>query len=59
MLLVDFNSLINKKDSAHSSELEVDLKGLFRESLMSNALLFFDECEVLFKSRFVFSVTEV
>ncbi len=49
VLLVDFNSLINKKDNG--SDLEVDLKGLFRESKMSNAVLFFDECEVIFKSR--------
>jgi SpoVK/Ycf46/Vps4 family AAA+-type ATPase len=49
VLLVDFNSLVNKKDNG--SDLEVDLKGLFRESKMSNAVLFFDECEVVFKSR--------
>lgn len=49
--MVDFNSLINKKDGNSSGDLEIDLKGLFRESKMSNALLFFDECEVIFKSR--------
>lgn len=50
VLLVDFNSLLNKKDGA-GGDLEVDLKGLFRESKMSNTVLFFDECEVIFKSR--------
>lgn len=49
VLLVDFNSLLNKKDGG--GDLEVDLKGLFRESKMSNTVLFFDECEVIFKSR--------
>eukprot|EP01038_Epipyxis_sp_PR26KG_P008133 gene8133-11011_t len=51
VLLVDFNSLVNKKDSGGGGDLEVDLKGLFRESKMSNAVLFFDECEIIFKSR--------
>ena len=50
VLLVDFNSLLNKKDSG-GSEFEVDLKGLFRESMMNNAIIFFDECETIFKSR--------
>ena len=50
VLLVDFNSLLNKKDGG-GGDLEVDLKGLFRESKMSNTVLFFDECEVIFKSR--------
>lgn len=47
VLMVDFNSLLNKKDG----EAEVDLKGLFRESKMNNAVLFFDECETIFRSR--------
>lgn len=51
VLLVDFNGLMNKKDGGNSGDLEVDLKGLFRESKMSNTVLFFDECEVIFKSR--------
>ena len=52
VLLVDFNGLINKSSSSSSSgDLEVDLKGLFRESKMSNAVLFFDECEIVFKNR--------
>lgn len=51
VLLVDFSSLLGKKDSSSSGDVEVDLKGLFRESKMSNAILFFDECEIIFKSR--------
>lgn len=52
VLLVDFSSLMNKKDGGgNGGDMEVDLKGLFRESKMSNAVLFFDECEVVFKSR--------
>lgn len=50
VLLCDFNSLVNKKDSQHA-DIEIDLKGLFRESKLSNALLFFDECEHIFKNR--------
>lgn len=50
VLLVDFNSLVNKKDS-QQADIEIDLKGLFRESKLSNALLFFDECEHIFKNR--------
>lgn len=50
VLMVDFNGLMNKKDSS-AGDFEVDLKGLFRESMMSNAVLFFDECENIFKSR--------
>lgn len=50
VLLVDFHSLLNKKDGTNGG-LEVDLKGLFREGKMSNAVLFFDECETIFMSR--------
>lgn len=49
MLLVDFSSLYGKQTG--ESNLDADLRGLFRESLMSNAVLFFDECEVAFRSR--------
>jgi SpoVK/Ycf46/Vps4 family AAA+-type ATPase len=51
VLLVDFNGLLNKKDGGGGGDIEVDLKGLFRESKMSNTVLFFDECELIFKSR--------
>ena len=49
VLLVDFSSLYGKQTG--ESNLDADLRGLFRESLMSNAVLFFDECEVAFRSR--------
>eukprot|EP01039_Chlorochromonas_danica_P002363 gene2363-2594_t len=51
VLLCDFNSLVNKKDSSQHADIEIDLKGLFRESKLNNALLFFDECEHIFKNR--------
>jgi hypothetical protein len=47
VLLVDFNALTTGNDSS----TEVDLRGLFRESAMNNAIIFFDECESVFKSR--------
>lgn len=34
-----------------SLSLPQDLKGLFREAQMNNAVLFFDECEVVFRTR--------
>ena len=48
VLLVDFGSLSGRRDG---SDLDADLKGLFREAHMSNAVIFFDECEVVFRSR--------
>jgi hypothetical protein len=49
VLLVDFSSLVGRRDGV--SELDADLRGLFREAHMSNAVLFFDECEAVFRSR--------
>ena len=49
VLLVDFGSLSGRRDG--SGELDADLRGLFREAKMSNAVIFFDECETLFRSR--------
>jgi hypothetical protein len=48
VLLVDFGGLSGKKDHA---DADADLRGLFREAHMNNALLFFDECETVFRSR--------
>lgn len=48
VLLVDFPSLQGKKQDDNS---DADLRGLFREAEMSNAVLFFDECESIFKQR--------
>jgi SpoVK/Ycf46/Vps4 family AAA+-type ATPase len=50
VLLVDFQSLLSRRGN---NEAEVDLKGLFREAKMSNAVLFFDECETIFRGRHV------
>ncbi|KDO29881.1 hypothetical protein SPRG_04948 [Saprolegnia parasitica CBS 223.65] len=50
VLLVDFPSLQGKA-SQDRGECDADLRGLFREADMSNAILFFDECESIFKQR--------
>ena len=50
VLLVDFASLYGKRGDGTGST-DADLRGLFREALMSNAVLFFDECEAAFRSR--------
>ncbi|TMW61087.1 hypothetical protein Poli38472_014548 [Pythium oligandrum] len=49
VLLVDFPSLQGKRQEG--AEADADLRGLFREADMSNAVLFFDECETIFKQR--------
>ena len=51
VLLVDFASLYGKQRNDGSGSMDADLRGLFREALMSNAVLFFDECEAAFRSR--------
>lgn len=50
VLLVDFPSLQGKRQES-GGEADADLRGLFREAEMSNAVLFFDECETIFKQR--------
>lgn len=50
VLLVDFGSLTGKRPEG-STDMDADLRGLFREAQMSNAVIFFDECESIFKSR--------
>lgn len=50
VLLVDFSALTGKQSESSGSS-EIDLRGLFRESSMNNAIIFFDECESIFKSR--------
>ena len=47
VLLVDFGGLSGRREGA--GELDTDLRGLFREAHMSNAVLFFDECEAVFR----------
>ncbi|RQM21141.1 hypothetical protein B5M09_002439 [Aphanomyces astaci] len=51
VLLVDFPSLQGKASQDRGGECDADLRGLFREADMSNAILFFDECESIFKQR--------
>lgn len=50
VLLVDFPSLQGKRQDG-GVDADADLRGLFREADMSNAVLFFDECETIFKQR--------
>jgi SpoVK/Ycf46/Vps4 family AAA+-type ATPase len=50
VLLVDFGGLAGRKSDG-AGDLDADLRGLFREAKMSNAVLFFDECETVFRSR--------
>ena len=47
--MVDFGALTGSRNGETAAE--VDLRGLFRESSMNNAVIFFDECESIFKSR--------
>ncbi|KAJ0393396.1 hypothetical protein P43SY_005410 [Pythium insidiosum] len=51
VLLVDFPSLQGKRQHHDGGEVDADLRGLFREAEMSNAVLFFDECETIFRQR--------
>lgn len=48
VLLVDFGAMSGRPDMS-----EVDLRGLFREAAMNNAVIFFDECDGIFRSRYV------
>ena len=51
VLLVDFPSLQGKQSQHQGQDADADLRGLFREAEMNNAILFFDECESIFKQR--------
>ena len=51
VLQVDFASLRGKHSQGGGDDVDADLRGLFREAEMSDAVLFFDECEALFRSR--------
>lgn len=51
VLQVDFASLRGKHTGGGGEDVDADLRGLFREAEMSDAVLFFDECEALFRSR--------
>jgi SpoVK/Ycf46/Vps4 family AAA+-type ATPase len=51
VLLVDFSALLGRGGFDSQSATEIDLRGLFREASMNNALIFFDECENIFRAR--------
>jgi len=44
-------------DGGGGGDGEIDLRGLFREAHMSNAVIFFDECEGVFKARGIATVS--
>lgn len=49
MLLVDFQSLSAAVSSgARGEDQGADLRGLFRDAEMNDAVIFFDECEAIF-----------
>eukprot|EP00941_MAST-03F_sp_MAST-3F-sp1_P002859 g2859.t1 len=50
VLLVNFDILIGTRPSSLGAG-QPNLKGLFREAEMSDAILFFDECEAFFSQR--------
>lgn len=50
VLQVDFQSL-RGKHAANGDDVDADLRGLFREAEMADAICLFDECEALFRSR--------
>ncbi|XP_057858143.2 uncharacterized protein LOC131067212 isoform X1 [Cryptomeria japonica] len=51
VLLVDFHSLESVFGGSKHDDHSVDLRGLFRDVDMNDAIIFFDECEALFKKR--------
>lgn len=48
MLLVDFQSLHKGSGSRSGDDQSADLRGLFRDADMNDAIIFFDECESIF-----------
>lgn len=56
VLQVDFGSLKGK--AAGGDDVDADLRGLFREAEMADAICLFDECEALFRSRDVSGGTD-
>ena len=49
VLLVDFHSLESVFGGSKHDDHSVDLRRLFRDVDMNDAIIFFDECEALFK----------
>jgi hypothetical protein len=48
VLLVDFHSLHTVSGGSSRDDHSSDLRGLFRDADMNDAIIFFDECEAIF-----------
>lgn len=48
VLLVDFHSLHTASGGSSRDDHSSDLRGLFRDADMNDAIIFFDECEAIF-----------
>ncbi|KAH9323474.1 hypothetical protein KI387_018113, partial [Taxus chinensis] len=51
VLLVDFHSLQSVCGGNSRDDHSADLRGLFRDADMNDAIIFFDECEAIFAQR--------
>jgi AAA+ superfamily predicted ATPase len=51
VLLVDFHSLHTAAGGNSRDDHSSDLRGLFRDADMNDAIIFFDECEAIFAQR--------
>eukprot|EP00246_Nothoceros_aenigmaticus_P015199 TRINITY_DN6205_c0_g1_i3.p1 TRINITY_DN6205_c0_g1~~TRINITY_DN6205_c0_g1_i3.p1 ORF type:complete len:1045 (-),score=220.48 TRINITY_DN6205_c0_g1_i3:28-2925(-) len=51
VLLVDFHSLHTAAGGSSRDDHTADLRGLFRDADMNDAIIFFDECEAIFAQR--------
>eukprot|EP00897_Mesotaenium_endlicherianum_P001050 jgi/Mesen1/10946/ME000096S10524 len=51
VLMVDFQSLYSSSAGSRSEDQSNDLRGLFRDADMNDAIIFFDECEAIFAQR--------
>ncbi|KAL3696624.1 hypothetical protein R1sor_010700 [Riccia sorocarpa] len=51
VLMVDFHSLHSASSGSSRDDHSADLRGLFRDADMNDAIIFFDECEAIFAQR--------
>ncbi|KAJ7523017.1 hypothetical protein O6H91_18G034900 [Diphasiastrum complanatum] len=51
VLLVDFHSLHSITGASSRDDHSADVRGLFRDADMNDAIVFFDECEAIFAQR--------
>ncbi|KAG6551896.1 hypothetical protein Mapa_006512 [Marchantia paleacea] len=51
VLMVDFHSLHSASAGGSRDDHSADLRGLFRDADMNDAIIFFDECEAIFAQR--------